>query len=390
MEGEREQQGPLKRMAPLSTVSLDSTYDRQDGGTVGFEKSPLHKRHSWTPLVVLAGLVVVAAALVLALDRGDPSHQGVVIDEGDPSVSAHSALMSGRSLTGPQSKVVAWLKQMHNASELYVEGGSSNASVSGLLFPRNGSETWLLFDAVITIEQGVVLPTQQFVVLLNGRGYKWAVTSLGYGDSIVSDGCLDANHITASFNELDAVLPTAKWASDDPDDKSEVDVVFGGRNYTVSKEEDDNDYGSTDTESPRCWSIESEEAHVGLRVCIPLLQQQLPPEHDFAELFNATSGCPQLAPSIAHMKAVVPLPLPTLENNLAMGSDHSVHRRERSGAAASHGLRYPSARMALTEVRRDRDTAVLGLTFLTSLLPCLERGLRHLVVSNTRVQIENA
>ncbi|KAE9014319.1 hypothetical protein PR001_g15167 [Phytophthora rubi] len=308
MEIESEQQ---KKVAPPSTVSLDSTYDREDGGTEAVEKSPLHKRHPWTPLVVLAGLILVAVGLVLALDRGDPRHQGYVVDEGDLFVSSHAALMSGRSLTGPQNKLVAWLKQMRNASELYVEGGSTNTSVSGLLFPRNGSDTWLPFDAVVTIESGVVLPTRQFVALQNGRGYKWTVTSLGYGDSIVTNDCLASSRATP-LNELDKVVSTAKWTSDDPDDKSEVNVVFGGTNYTVSEEEDDYDYGYdlSETDASRCWLVESEEEDFGLRVCIPELRQQFPPEDEFAVLFNATSGCPQLIPSPTHAKAVlVPLPL---------------------------------------------------------------------------------
>lgn len=275
MEGESELQEPQKRVAPTSTVSLDSTYDHDNEAA---EKSPQHKRHSWTPLVVLAGLILVAVALVLALDRDDPSHQGIVVAEGDPFVSRHSAMMTGRSLTGPQHKLVAWLKQMQNASELVVDGGSSNASVSGLLFPRNDSGTWLPFDAVVTIESGVALPTRQSIVVHDGRGYKWAVTSLGYGDSIVTDGCLTSNR-TASLIEVDEVLRTANWTSADPNDESEVTVVFGGRNYTISEEDGGYNYGydSSETEdAPPCWSVESEEDDFGLRVCIPELWQELP------------------------------------------------------------------------------------------------------------------
>ncbi|GMF39114.1 unnamed protein product [Phytophthora fragariaefolia] len=305
MEGEREELVPQKRAAPLSTVSLDSTYDHDDGIA---QKSPLHKQYSWTLLAVLAGIVLVAVGLVLSLDRGDPGHHGVVVDvaEGAPFVSTHLALMTGQSLTGPQNKLVAWLKQISNASALSIEGGSNNMSVSGLLFPRNDTATWLPFDAALSIETGEAIPTRQIVALLNGRGYKWAVTSLGFGDAITTSGCLTANR-TGDFNELGAVLPTATWGSDDPDDKSEVNVEFGGANYTVS--EDDYDYNS---DSPRCWLVESSEGDFGLRACIPVLRQQFAPEADFAELFSRTGDCPQLVPvtGLAGVKlAVVPMPL---------------------------------------------------------------------------------
>ncbi|EEY62192.1 uncharacterized protein PITG_14095 [Phytophthora infestans T30-4] len=282
MDGEGEVQEQPKRVAPLSTVSLDSTYDHDD------EKQPLRNRFSWAPFIVLVGLVLVAVGLVLALDRDDTGQHGVAVAEEDPIFSTtHSSLTSDKGLTAPQKKLGGWLKQTRNASDLYVEGGSSNVSLTGVLFPLNESETSLPFDGLVSIDSGLVLSSRQYVALANGRGYKWVETSLGLGDSIVTSG--------------------SKWVSDE--DKGEVSVVFNGEKYTISKNEDF-DYYSSDMED--CWLIESESDDFALRACTPTFGNVLL-RSDFAELFSATKGCPQLAPKTTrltrHNLLSVPLPL---------------------------------------------------------------------------------
>ncbi|ETO77526.1 hypothetical protein F444_07283 [Phytophthora nicotianae P1976] len=305
MDGEGEAQEQSKREAPLSTVSLDSTYDHDDGDSASVEKPRLRNRYSWAPFVVLMGLVLVAVGLVLALDRGDASQAAVAVYEGDPIFSTtHSSLTSNKGLTAPQRKLVAWLNQARNASELYIEGGSSNASLSGALFPRNESDTLLPFDALVTIYSGVVLPSQQYIALANGRGFKWVETSLGYGDTITTSGCLTASQ-SIPFDGLDSVIKTSNWTSSG--DKTEVNVVFNGGNYTVSKENDYDSYLS-ETEDTRCWLIESESEDFESRVCIPSFGD-LPLKSDVAEVFNATSACPQLAPKTTSSPTWVPLPL---------------------------------------------------------------------------------
>ncbi|OWZ04755.1 hypothetical protein PHMEG_00023294 [Phytophthora megakarya] len=286
----------LKRAEPSSTVSLDSTY--HENGEPVSEKPRLRTRHSWAPFVAVVALILVAVGLILALDRGQVHEREIL--------SSH-ALKSVPSLTAPQKKLNEWLKQVNNASALYVEGGSSNMSLNGVLFPRNGTDSSLPFDAVVTIDSGVVLPRRQNVVLANGRGFKWVTTSFGYGDSITTTACLTVNR-TVPFNEFGSIVSTANWLSTDPEDKSDVSVVFGGVNYTVSKE-NISDYYS---DSNSCWLVENKNEDLGLRVCIPELIEPLPKE-DFAELFNATTGCPQLTANMtrtkAHMDLLVPLPL---------------------------------------------------------------------------------
>ncbi|KAF4032295.1 hypothetical protein GN244_ATG15876 [Phytophthora infestans] len=301
MDGEGEVQEQPKRVAPLSTVSLDSTYDHDD------EKQPLRNRFSWAPFIVLVGLVLVAVGLVLALDRDDTGQHGVAVAEEDPIFSTtHSSLTSDKGLTAPQKKLGGWLKQTRNASDLYVEGGSSNVSLTGALFPLNESETSLPFDGLVSIDSGLVLSSRQYVALANGRGYKWVETSLGLGDSIVTSGCLATNQSKA-WDGIDSVLATAKWVSDE--DKGEVSVVFNGKKYTISKNEDF-DYYSSDMED--CWLIESESVDFALRACTPTFGNVLL-RSDFAELFSATKGCPQLAPKTTrltrHNLLSVPLPL---------------------------------------------------------------------------------
>lgn len=309
MDGEGEELGQRKRVAPLSTVSLDSTYDQD--GPAAIAKPTLRNRCSWAPFVVLAGLMLIAVGLVLALDRDNADQQEVVVgaDERDPVSTVHSSLTSGEGLRAPKKKLVEWLNQTRNASELYVEGSSSTMSLTGVLFPRNGTDTSLPFDAMVAINSGVALPSRQYVALVNGRGFKWAVNSLGYGDSIVTNGCLTAKN-SLPFDELDSVVSTANWTSSDPDDKSEVNVVFDEATYTVSKEE--GDYYTSEMEDSHCWLIESEDEEFGLRVCTPVVGEQLP-QMEFEELFNATTGCPQLAPNASRTatraKFSVPLPL---------------------------------------------------------------------------------
>ncbi|KAG6947993.1 hypothetical protein JG687_00015750 [Phytophthora cactorum] len=308
MDGEGEVLEQPKRVAPLSTVSLDSTYDHDDGDSTSVEKPPLHNRYSWAPFVVLVVLVLVAVGLVLALDRDNASQYGIAVDEGDPILSTmHSSLTSDKGLTAPQKKLVEWLKQARNASELYVQGDSSNMSLTGILFPQNGSDTSLPFDALVTIDSGVVLPSRQCVALANGRGYKWVETSLGYEDTIVTSGCL-ATHQIIPLDGFDSVIATADWASSD----GEVNVVFNGENYTISKEEDNYDYYSSGMEDTQCWLIDSEKEEFGLSACMSSIGD-LFLKSDMAEVLKAASACPQLAPKrtslASHTMSLVPLPL---------------------------------------------------------------------------------
>ncbi|KAK1942314.1 hypothetical protein P3T76_006636 [Phytophthora citrophthora] len=297
MEGESEGLG--QKRAPLSTVSLDSSYDNTDGDSA-VEKRSASNACSW---VVLMGLILVAVGLVLALDR---TSQQSVVDEGSPVVStSHSSLTSGEDLTASQKKLVEWLKQMSNASELYVEGDGSNFSLDGVLFPRDNEDTWLPFDAALVVRSGVTLPSRQFVVLANGRGFKWVMTSMGYGDVIVTAECLTANQ-SLPFDKLDSTVATANWTDSD---KSEVNVVFNGENYTVSN--DDGSYDFSSTEDTHCWLIGGEGGDLDLRICIPSVDG-LFPKTEFTELFNAVSGCPELARKSARSRISmmsVPLPL---------------------------------------------------------------------------------
>ncbi|KAG1705949.1 hypothetical protein DVH05_002511 [Phytophthora capsici] len=241
---------------------------------------------------------------LLALDR---TSQQPVVDEGSLVVStAHSSLTSGEGLTASQKKLVGWLKQMSNASELYIEGDGRNFSMDGVLLPRDNGDSWLPFDAALVIESGVALPSRQLVALGNGRGFKWVMTSMGYGDVIATDQCLTANR-TLPFDKLDSVVTTANWA--DSDDKSEVNVVYNGENYIVSKDEDSYDFSST--EDSHCWLIKSEGGDLELSICIPRFGG-LFPKTEFTELFNAANGCPELAPKSARSRirlTSVPLPL---------------------------------------------------------------------------------
>ncbi|KAL4145565.1 hypothetical protein PRNP1_013232 [Phytophthora ramorum] len=296
-----------KQVAPLSTVSLDSTYDQDDAGSASAEKRPARNQWSWPLFLLLLGLTLVAVGLVLALDRDDSSH-GLVADVGERDLSFSTAYSSSERLDAAQKKLARWLNQMHNASELYVEGASINASLSGVVFPRNGSDTSVPFDAMVAVDSGLAMPSRQFVALANGRGYKWTETQVSYGDSIVSSGCLTAN-CSLPFHELDSVVSTANWTSDDFDDKVEVNIAFNGANYTVSKDEGD---GSSEVEDANCWSIESEDDELGLHVCIPSVSDQIL-KTDFEEIFEATSGCPQVAPNgtrtSSRLNFSVPLPL---------------------------------------------------------------------------------
>ncbi|GMF09587.1 unnamed protein product [Phytophthora lilii] len=260
-------------------------------------------RHAWAPLVVLVGLILVAVGLVLALDCDDGSHQGAVVDadEGD----AHSALMSGQGLDGPQKKLMGWLKQMRNASELYVEAGSTNMILSGVLLPRNDSKALLPFDAIVAIDSSVAVPSREYVVLANGKGYKWVVTSLGYGDSIETDGCLTTGYTQPFFATLNSILPSTNWTSSDSVDESAVNVEFNGDTFTVSKEV--NNYELT--EHTGCWSIESEDEDFGSRVCVPEFQES-PPKAGFTELFSSVIGCPQLVPNSTRVRTHMNVPLP--------------------------------------------------------------------------------
>ncbi|CAH0489852.1 unnamed protein product [Peronospora farinosa] len=301
MDGEEQQ----KRLVHLSTVSLDSTYDQDESTEI--LKRPIRSRCVWTPFMVLAGLILVAVGLVLALDRGNTDHEGVVVDSSDedPNLTAYSSLTSGEGLSAPEKKLVEWLNQAHNASELYVIGGSNNMSVTGVLFPRHGGDTSLPFNAMVAIDSIGPLPRRQYVALANGRGFEWVVTSLGAGDIIITNDCLTKSD-SVVFDELDSIVSTANWTSSEIDNEDEVNVILDEVTYTVSKEEDD--YFLSEEVVDQCWMIESEDEEFELRICASVAGEQLPPT-TFEDLFNATSECPQLAPMATRTTLSVPLPL---------------------------------------------------------------------------------
>ncbi|CAI5715223.1 unnamed protein product [Peronospora destructor] len=299
MDGEEQQ----KRLVQLSTVSLDSIYDQDESAEI--LKRPISNRCAWTPFMVLTGLILIAVGLVLALDRGNTDQEGIVVDPSDDNsiVTAYSSLTSGESLGAPEKKLVEWLNQAHNASGLYVTGGSSNMSVAGVLFPQNGGETWLPFNVMVAIDSIGPLPRRQYVALANGRGFKWVVTSLGSGDTITTNGCLTKSN-SLLFDELDSIVSTANWTSSD--DENEVNVILDEVTYTVSKQEDD--YFLSEEAAGQCWMIESEDEEFGLHICASVAGEQLS-QTTFEGLFNATSECPQLAPMATRTTLSVPLPL---------------------------------------------------------------------------------
>ncbi|TDH73962.1 hypothetical protein CCR75_002629 [Bremia lactucae] len=290
----------LKRTGPLSTVSLDSSYD-EDGN-----RAKMHQRHDytcWIPFVLLAGFILVAVFLVLALDHDANLHQGANNEDDPISMTKLSSLTSNKHLTAPQRKLSEWFNLASNASQLVVEGSNSNASFTGVLYPRVESNSLLPFDALLAIQMGEVLPNWQYIALQNDRGYKWVVTPMGDGNSIITNGCLNSNQISP-FDGLDSVFFTASWAS--PFDKYSVTIVFNKIKYTISQVNDDSDdLMAEDT----CWLIESEDEDIGLSVCI----RDLLLKSDLGELFRAARGCSRLAlssvRSLRQLMGFVPLPL---------------------------------------------------------------------------------
>ncbi|CAH0481272.1 unnamed protein product [Peronospora belbahrii] len=299
MDGEEQQ----KRVEQLSTASLDSLYDQNDE-SIETTKRPICNRCTWTPFMVLTGLILLAVGLVLALDRSNPDQQEAVVSSfhGDPILTA---LMSSRGLDAPGKKLMEWFEEARNASELYVAGGSSNMSVSGAVFPQNSRDTLLPYNAVVAINSKGVLSRRQFIVQANGRGFKWVVTSFGYGDIIATSGCLTSSH-SLPLNELSSIMSTAKWTTSDIDDQNKVSVVSDEVTYTVSKDEDD--YYSSETVDDQCWTIESEDEEFRLHVCTSVVGEELPQE-ELADLFGATTTCPQLAPMATYAMLSAPLPL---------------------------------------------------------------------------------
>ena len=214
-------------------------------------------------------------------------------------------MTSSEGLSGPKKKLVEWFKQARNASELYIAGSSSNMSLTGALFPRNGCDTSLAFDAMVAISSIGALHRRQYIALANGRGFKWVVTLLDYGDIIATSGCLTASY-SSPFDKLDPIMSTANWQSYDNDDKNEVSIVMDAVTYTVSKEDDD--YFLSEEVDDQCWTIEDEDNEFALRICTSVAGEQFPRE-ELEDLFNATTECPRLAPMATRTTLSVPLPL---------------------------------------------------------------------------------
>ena len=147
MNDEREEQ---KRVASLSTVSLDPYSELSDEVAEGIEP-PVRSRCMWAPFVVMAGLLLVAVGLVLVLDA-DHASRPISTGEEDPLPSALSSLTSAKAdLKAPAQTLMKWLEQAHHASEVYVEGGSSDTDLNGVLFPQNGTDALLPFNAMLSV-----------------------------------------------------------------------------------------------------------------------------------------------------------------------------------------------------------------------------------------------
>lgn len=296
---------PRKRAAPLSTVSLDSTYDRVEDHPSDACSS--RERWDWATFVVLLGLVLLAAGLVLGLDHGN-SKQEVVAEstnnEGDPSLPTDSRL-DGQHLTAPQKKLVGWWEQARNSSELFVEAESSGMSLSSVLFPRNDTES-VLFDAVVALDfDASSLLNQQLLVLSDGRGYESNVTVSDLGETFISSGCA-TEKLVSPLSNTTAIVSTARWTSNK---KRDVEVTLGGDTYVV-KEEKLFGSGSSGGDAA-CWLIES--AYVRLHACIPGAGQRIL-KSDLRDVLSLTSGCPNLTPnstrSVNRSRGLqVPLPL---------------------------------------------------------------------------------
>ncbi|CAI5737989.1 unnamed protein product [Hyaloperonospora brassicae] len=298
MDDEREEQ---KRVASLSTVSLDPYSEITDEAAEGIE--PLSRsRCMWAPFVVMAGLLLVAVGLVLVLDADHASRRISTVEE-DPLLSALSSNTSAKAgLKAPAQTLMKWLEQAHRASEVYVEGGSSDMDLNGVLFPQHGTDALLPFNAMLSVTSGITVTSQRYIAVANGRGYKWTVTSFGVGDNVATQGCLTAMHVFP-YNGLDSIVRTANWTSSSVDEKNEVNVRVDGETYTVYLEDDyllSND---------RCWTIERHGLEFAMRVCTSATSAQvLQTEYD--DLFNATAQCPQLAPNATQARTLLSVPLP--------------------------------------------------------------------------------
>lgn len=295
---------PRKRAAPLSTVSLDSTYDRVEDHPSDACSS--RERWDWATFVVLLGLVLLAAGLVLGLDHGSSTQEVAaesMNNEGDPSLPPDST-RDYRNLTAPQKKLVGWWEEARNSSEVFVEAESSGMSLSGVLFPRNGT---VPFDAVVALDfDATSLLNQQLIVLSDGRGYESNITVSDYGDTFISSGCV-TERLAPPLSNTTALVSTARWTSDK---KRDVEVTLGGDTYAVKLEKQDSGSGSSSGDAA-CWLIES--AYVRLHACIPGAGQRIL-KSDLRDVSNLTSGCPSLTPnstrSVTRSRGLqVPLPL---------------------------------------------------------------------------------
>ncbi|KAL7998210.1 hypothetical protein Plhal703r1_c30g0119291 [Plasmopara halstedii] len=289
----------------LSTVSLDSSYDHEVEDSISSERL---NNHPLAFFVVLMGLILLAVCLVIALDHDDSIHNRDALDEEDPAFSiVPSSVTIDRHLISPSQKLIEWIIQAQDASQIDIVGSSSNMSWSGTLFPTKNTNFPLYFDAFMTVYSGIVLPRRQYVALANGRGYQWITTSLENEDIITTSGCLDINQI-ALLDEFDSVLLTANWALSS--DRSMVNVVFQGVKYRISKMNDDLDFLMV--KDAGCWLIESEDADVNFNACISN-RRNLLSKSIFKDILKATSECPQFAwkniNSMGLTILFVPLPL---------------------------------------------------------------------------------
>ncbi|KAI9909391.1 hypothetical protein PsorP6_014523 [Peronosclerospora sorghi] len=291
-----------KRVTPLSTLSLDSSTDDEEVAAASSTTRPGRCRYVWTPFLLLIGIVVVPVGLVLALDRNDGFQDGV-----DEAVATDSMFLTlshvasdGKSLNAPQQKLMDWLTLARDTSEISVVGGSTNMSVTGVLFPQN-VDSLLPFHALLSIDSGRSFPRRQYIVVAHERGYKWDLTSFG-SDTLSTSGCLKANE-TLAFLNLDS---RASWTSTD---HNEVDVVFDGVTYTVSMDEND-DYITSETGSEKCWVIESGNEEVGFHVCTEGAFSDHLSQADFEELFRVPTECPHLVPNASRLRTLSSVPLP--------------------------------------------------------------------------------
>ncbi|RLN86517.1 hypothetical protein BBJ28_00011905 [Nothophytophthora sp. Chile5] len=314
---EREVLGRRKQVAPpsMETVSLETTTASDAGGSAESERSvhdvpkdPVRRKWPCVLVAVLVGalLVLIGLVVLLAHDRHSDREVGLAADSTEKSGGVKTP-QANQSNGEPKAELAGWLAQLANASELYVEADSSGLSLSGMLFPRNGSEATMSFDAAVVIES--VLnepPSRKYVALADGKGYEWLTMPLNLEESVVISGCLQAKHLPP-FDELALITQTANWTVDGRQNKDEIQVTFAGESYAISKEQTEDSW--EEDESSDCWLVNGNDTE--LRICIPDFDDLLL-ELEIADVFQSISECPDLAASNASdpdVYAEIPLPL---------------------------------------------------------------------------------